>query len=114
MSQIFRFNEEKQLRTYLSDVYDSIIMKDIIKKFKKTDIDLFNRTVEYIMTTPAQSFSAENLANYLKDKDDRNVSKETIYNYFEYMCKGLLVSKFDRYDVRGKRILNGKYKYYLI
>ena len=29
------------------------------------------------------------------------------------MCKGLLVSKVDRYDVRGKRILNGKYKYYL-
>ena len=29
------------------------------------------------------------------------------------MCKGLLISKVDRYDVRGKRILNGKYKYYL-
>lgn len=113
MPQRFRFNGEKQLRTYLSDVYDSIVMKDIIKRFKITDLDLFNRIVEYIMTTPAQSFSAENLVNYLKDKDDRNVSKETIYNYLEYMCKGLLVSKVDRYDVRGKRILNGKYKYYL-
>lgn len=113
MPQRFRFNEEKQLRTYLSDIYDSIIMKDIIKRFKVTDLDLFNRIVEYIMTTPSQSFSADNLVNYLKDKDDRNASKETIYNYLEYMCKGLLISKVDRYDVRGKRILNGKYKYYL-
>ncbi len=113
MPQRFRFNEEKQLRTYLSDVYDSIVMKDIIRRFKITDLDLFNRIVEYIMTTLTQSFSVKNLANYLRDKDDRAVSKETIYNYLEYMCKGLLISKVDRYDVRGKRILNGKYKYYL-
>lgn len=113
MPQRFRFDGEQQLRTYLSDVYGSIVMKDIIKRFKITDLDLFNRIVEYIMTTPSQSFSADSLANYLKEKDDRNVSKETIYNYLEYMCKGLLVSKVDRYDVRGKRILNGKYKYYL-
>ena len=39
-------------------------MNDIIKRFKITDLDLFNRIVEYIMTTPAQSFSAENLVNY--------------------------------------------------
>ena len=113
MPQRFIFDGEQQLRTYLSDVYYSIVMKDIIKRFKIPDLDLFNRIVEYIMTTPSQSFSADSLANYLKEKVDRNVSKETIYNYLEYMCKGLLVSKVDRYDVRGKRILNGKYKYYL-
>ena len=88
-------------------------MKDIIKRFKITDLDLFNRIIEYIMTNPSQSFSAENLVDYLKNHDNRNVSKETIYNYLEYMCRGLLIQKLDRYDVRGKRILNGKYKYYL-
>lgn len=113
MPQRFRFDEEKQIRTYLSDVYDSIVMKDIIRRFKINDLDLFNRIVEYIMTTPAQSFSADNLVDYFQNKDKRTVSKETIYNYLEYMCKGLLISKVDRYDVRGKRILNGKYKYYL-
>lgn len=113
MPQRFRFEQEKQIRTYLSDVYDSIVMKDIIKRFKVTDLDLFNRIIEYIITTPSQFFSAENLSEYLKNQDNRNVSKETIYNYLEYMCRGLLIKKLDRYDVRGKRILNGKYKYYL-
>ncbi len=113
MPQRFRFDEEKQIRTYLSDVYDSIIMKDIIRRFKINDLDLFSRIVEYIMTTPSQIFSAENLAEYFKNNDKRIVSKETIYNYLEYMCKGLLISKVFRYDVRKKRILNGKYKYYL-
>ena len=47
------------------------------------------------------------------DLNDIEVSKITIYNYIEYMCRALLINKADRYDVRGKRILNGKYKYYL-
>lgn len=113
LPQRFRFNEENQIRTYLSDVFDSIVMKDIIKRFKITDIDLFNRVVEYIMTTPSQTFSVDSLVDYFKNNDDRNVSKETIYNYLDYMCKAQLINKADRYDVRGKRILNGKYKYYL-
>jgi len=113
MPQRFRFENEKQIRIYLSDLYDSIVMKDIIKRFKIGDIDLFNRMVEYIMTTPAQFFSVDNLADYFKNNDNRAVSKETIYNYLEYMCSGLLISKVDKYDVRRKRILSGKYKYYL-
>ena len=113
MPQRFRFQEEKEIRTYLTDVYESIVMKDIVKRFKINDIDLFNRMVEYIMTTPSQIFSTDNIVNYLKNNDNRIVSKETIYNYLEYMCSGLLISKVQRYDVRGKRILNGKYKYYL-
>ena len=113
MPQRFRFDEEKQIRTYLSDVYDSIVMKDIVKRFNINDIDLFNRIVEYIMTTPSQTFSVDNLVKYFKDVDNRNVAKDTIYNYLEYMCRAFLINKVDRYDVRGKRILNGKYKYYL-
>lgn len=37
----------------------------------------------------------------------------TLYNYLEYMCRAMLINKAERFDVRGKRILNGKYKYYL-
>ena len=113
MPQRFNFNEEVQIRTYLSDVYDSIIVKDIIKRFNINDVDLFNRILEYIMTTPSQTFSAESLVKYFKDKDNRNVAKDTIYNYLDYMCRAHLINKVDRYDIRGKRILNGKYKYYL-
>ena len=113
MPQRFTLNEEQEIRTYLMDVYNSIVVKDIIKRFKITDLDLFNRIVEYIVTTLSQTFSAENLAKYFEINDDRGVGKTTLYNYLEYMCKAHLINKVERYDVRGKRILNGKYKYYL-
>ena len=112
MPQRFIMTDEEQTITYLSDIYNSIVIKDIVERFKIKDLDLFNRIIEYIVTTPSQTFSAESLSNYLL-KDNIEVSKITLYNYLEYMCKALLINKAERYDVRGKRILNGKYKYYL-
>lgn len=113
LPQRFMLTDEMQTKTYLSDVYDSILLKDIVNRFNIKDIDLFNRIVEYIVTTPSQNFSADNLANYFANKDNREVSKNTLYNYLDYMSKAMLINKADRYDVRGKRILTGKYKYYL-
>ena len=113
LPQRFILTDEEQIRTYLMDIYNSIIVKDIIDRFGIKDLELFNRIVEYIVTTPSQTFSAENLAKYFVVNDDRGVTKNTLYNYLEYMTKAMLISKADRYDVRGKRILNGKYKYYL-
>lgn len=113
LPQRFMMTDEMQTRTYLSDIYNSIVVKDIIARFNIKDLDLFNRIVEYIVTTPSQNFSADSLSNYFMNKAQREVAKITLYNYLEYMTKAMLISKADRYDVRGKRILNGKYKYYL-
>ena len=113
LPQRFILEGEEQIRTYLTDIYSSIVVKDIIDRFNIKDLDLFNRIIEYIVTTPSQTFSAENLVKYFNVNDDRGVTKNTLYNYLEYMSKSMLISKADRFDVRGKRILNGKYKYYL-
>ena len=113
LPQRFILQDEEQVRTYLTDIYNSIVIKDIVDRFSIKDIDLFNRIVEYIVTTPSQTFSAESLSKYFVNNDDRGVTKNTLYNYLEYMSKALLINKVDRFDVRGKRILNGKYKYYL-
>lgn len=113
MPQRFAFTDDMQTKTYLSDLYDSIVVKDIISRYNIKDIELLNRIAEYIVTTPSQNFSAESLSKYFLGTDKREVSKVTLYNYLEYMNKAYLINKADRYDVRGKRILNGKYKYYL-
>ena len=112
LPQRFVLTSEEEIKTYLMDVYNSIVIKDIIDRFGIKDLDLFNRIVEYIVTTPAQIFSAENLVKYFMS-DGKSVTKNTVYNYLEYMVLAMLISKAERYDIRGKRILNGKYKYYL-
>ncbi len=112
MPQRFMQSDDTSKKTYLSDIYDSIVIKDIVKRFKIKDIDLLNRIVTYILTTPAQTFSPESLKKYF-ESESRGVSLETLYNYLDYIVRANLVSKAERYYIRGKRILTGKYKYYL-
>lgn len=112
MPQRFMQTDEASKKTYLTDVYDSIIVKDIVRRFNIKDIDLLNRIVTYIITTPSQTFSSESLKKHF-ESESRGVSLETLYNYLDYITRANLISKAERYDIRGKRILTGKYKYYL-
>lgn len=112
MPQRFMQVDDGSKKTYLNDLYESIVIKDIIKRFNIKDIDLLNRIVTYILTTPSQTFSPDSLKKYF-ESESRGVSLETLYNYLDYITRANLISKVERYDVRGKRILTGKYKYYL-
>lgn len=112
MPQRFMQTDIISTKTYLNDIYDSIVIKDIVKRFNIKDIDLLNRIVTYILITPSQPFSPERLKKYF-ESESRNVSLETLYNYLDYITRANLISKAERYDIRGKRILTGKYKYYL-
>lgn len=112
LPQRFMQTDDLSRKTYLNDVYNSIVIKDIVARFNIKDVDLLNRIVTYILTNPAQTFSVESLVKYFESVS-RAFSLETIYNYLDYITRAYLVSKAERYDVRGKRILTGKYKYYL-
>ncbi len=112
MPQRFMQTDDISKKTYLNDIYDSIIIKDIVRRFNIKDIDLLNRIVTYILTTPSQTFSPDSLKKYFESVS-RGVSLETLYNYLDYITRANLISKAERYDIRGKRILTGKYKYYI-
>lgn len=112
MPQRFCFENEYEIKSYLMDLYDSIVVKDIISRYNIKDIELLNRILEYLMSTPAQQFSITNIINYLKS-ENRNCSNETIYNYLSYINNSFIVNKAKRYDIKGKRILSTNDKYYL-
>ena len=112
MPQRFMQQDDLSRRNYLKDIYDSVVVKDIVTRFNIKDIDLMNRVITYLLTTPSQTFSPERLRKYF-ESESRGVSLNTLYNYLEYIVRANLISKVERYDIRGKRILTGKYKYYL-
>lgn len=112
MPQRFYFKDEQETKNYLMDLYDSIVVKDIITRYKVKDVELLNKILEYLMSTPAQQFSVTNIVNYLKN-ENRNCSNETLYNYLSYITNSFIMSKAKRYDIKGKRVLSTNDKYYL-
>ena len=112
MPQRFCFSKEEEVKNYLMDLYDSIVVKDIITRYKIKDIELLNKILDYLMSTPAQQFSATSIINYLKSIN-RICSNETLYNYLSYITNSFIVNRAKRYDIKGKKVLNTNDKYYL-
>lgn len=112
MPQRFEFKNEDAMKTYLSDVFDAIVIKDIVKRNNIKNVNLFQRVIEYLVTNPSQSFSPTNMMNEFENAKIP-ISSKTIYECLDYAESSLLMNKVSAYDVRGKRILTRKDKYYL-
>ncbi len=112
MPQRFHLQNEAETATMLRDLYNSIVLKDIVQRTGAKDVDLLNRIFEYITQTPSQMFSAKGISKYFESVN-RKVGSETLYNYLDHMITSLIVTKAQRYDIRGKQLLTTLDKYYL-
>ncbi len=112
LPQRFEFKTIDATKAYLSDVFDAIVLKDIVKRNNIKNITLFQRVIEYLVTNPSQSFSPTNMLKEFT-KEEIPISTRTIYECLDYAESSLLMSKVSAYDIRGKKILSRKDKYYL-
>lgn len=112
MPQRFEFQNEESMKTFLKDIFDSIVLKDIVKRYNIKNVALFERIMEYLVTNPSQVFSAKNMLNEF-EKENIPVSSKTVYECLDYAETSMLMIKASQYDIRGKRILSRKDKYYL-
>ena len=112
MPQRFEFKTFEGMKNYLRDVFDAIVLKDIVKRNSIKNVNLFQRVMEYLVTNPSQTFSPTNMINEF-EKERIPVSSKTIYECLDYAESSHLMSKVSTYDIRGKRILSRKDKYYL-
>lgn len=104
--------DEKSAMQYLSDIYDSIILKDIATRNKIRDIELLKRMIQFFIANIGNTFSATNISKYLKS-EMRSVSTETIYNYIDYCKTACFLHLVPREDVIGKKLLQFQEKIYI-
>jgi len=97
---------------YLRDIYNSILLKDIISRFSIRDIELYERVMSYLLANIGNSFSGISVMKYLKN-ENRTLSQETIYNYIAYAQEACLLHLAPREDVQGKRMLKFQEKIFL-
>ena len=97
---------------YLNDIYNTVLVKDVLQYNNIRDVDLFNHIFSYVIANVGQSFSASSIKTYLKNKN-KNISVDTILNYLEYCNIAFLIKKVPRYDILSKKTLKVDEKYYL-
>lgn len=97
---------------YLEDLYNSIILKDIVHRHNIRDVALFEKIMGYLMENMGNTLSSINLIKYLK-QDRRSISNETIYNYIAYAEDSMLLNRVGREEIKGKALLKFQEKLYL-
>lgn len=104
--------EEEVSQKYLNDIYNTVLVKDVLNYNNIRDVDIFNRILSFAMQNIGATFSASAIKNYLKS-ENRNISVDTVLNYLEYCNKAFVLKKVPRYDLSGKKLLKVDEKYYL-
>lgn len=111
LPQRFLFTNDEDKLNYLSSVYDSIILKDIVERLGIKDIASFNKVLQYMLDTETREFSRDNVIEYLK-REYHEIANDTLYNYLEAFSTTFIMNKVYRYDVHGKNILKTLNKFY--
>ena len=96
---------------YLMDIYNSVVLKDVVKRNNIRDVDTLERIIAYAFSNIGHIFSATSLSKYFKS-EKRNISHDTILNYLKFCTDAFLIYKISRYDLEGKKVLTVNEKYY--
>ena len=104
--------ENGRVTQYLEDIYNSVILKDVIQRNNIRDTALLEAIVHYLMDNIGNIFSAKTISDFLKSQG-RKLSTETVYNYIDALQNAFIINKVKRFDIKGKRILETQEKYYL-
>lgn len=104
-------NDDSAKSQYLIDIYNSVVLKDVVKRNNIRDVDTLERIVAYAFSNIGHIFSATSLSKYFKS-ENRKISHDTILNYLKFCSDAFLFYKINRYDLEGKKIVTVNEKYY--
>lgn len=100
-------------KNYLQDVFNSVVLKDIVKHNNIRDIDLLERIIAYALANVGRSFSATSISKFFK-AEKRAAAPETILNYLRACEDAYLLHRLKSQDINGKKLLKVNEKYYAV
>ena len=109
----YLYKDESARAGYVREVYQTILRRDIVQRFKLPDSRVLERLAEFLMDNIGNVTSANNVTTGLV-ADHVPTNHVTIGNYLGYLADAYLFQELKRYDVRGRRCLEQSGKYYLM
>ena len=112
MPQIYNALNLKERKMYLTDLYNTVILKDIVERNSIKNINLLNRIIQFIMENIGGIISAKSITDFLKH-ERIYTSVDTVINYIDYVNTSMIINKVNRYDIRRKSVMTLLEKYFL-
>lgn len=110
---ILELDGKKAKTIYLEGIYNSVVLKDIVARKKILDVPVLENVIRFIFDNIGNPTSATKIANALTSAG-RKTTVNTVENYLKALQESFIVYKVNRYDVKGKQLLETGGKYYVV
>ena len=111
LPQCCGLNDPHSKRAYLEDIFNTVVINDIVERNRLTDTYLLKRLISFLLDNVGNPFSATSICKALKG-DGLQISVTTVLNYVSYVTRSLIIGQVQRYDIKGKALLTTSEKYY--
>ncbi len=106
-------SDDDILVDYLLGIYNTVLLKDVVKRKKVTDVALLEKVVHFLFNNIGNIVSSKKVSDSLTSYG-RSTTSATVDNYIKSLCESFILYRAGRYDLKGKQILKSLEKYYLV
>ena len=106
-------NDKKEIIDYLRGVYSTIVLKDVIFRYKITDAKMLESIVRFIFDSIGSPLSSKRIADTMTSSG-RKIDSKTVEKYISALQNSFIIYEAKRYDVKGKENLKLLEKYYSV
>jgi uncharacterized protein len=112
LPEMFELSKEDYQRNYIESLKNTIILRDIAERHNIKDLILLEDIFKFLTVNIGNLSSFSSIINYFKSKQ-KKTNYETLSSYVGFLQDTFIIHQAERYNLRGKQILGGEYKYYL-
>lgn len=112
MPGILTYDDKKDKNNHLKNVFNTVLLRDLIKKYKIRNQDEIKKLSEYMLDNIGNILSPNNICNRL-NMNKIDITRKTVSKYLDYFENSFMFYKAKRFDIVGKNYLSSNFKYYL-
>lgn len=105
--------QPKEIKDYLDGIYNTIVVKDIAKRYKITDIMMLESVVRFVFDNIGSQFSTKKISDTMSS-DGRRIDTKTVEKYLNAFIESFIIYQAKRYNIKGKQYLKTLEKYYVV
>lgn len=112
LPQLTQFQSERQKVDYLKNIFENVYLKDVIERNKVQNVDEIGILVDVLASSIGAPTNPSKIANTFASERQMTYTNKTISNHIEYLAEAFLISKANRYDIKGRKYIGANLKYY--
>ena len=111
--RLVHVEDDESIDEYLESILNTVVLKDIVTRLKITDVPLLLDIIKYLLANIGSLINPTKIANTLTSYG-RKTDNKTVEKYLQGLKDSLLIYEVDRFDVKGKALLQRNAKYYVV